>query len=238
MSGKMILGVAAVLGLGGAAAWAFTRRPSPTASPTAAPTASPTAAPTAASTEERRTAPEGAPQPTAAQIEQQAKENEAARQKAAKELPAPASTSWIKPKPGRHYDWKDLTVTTTGLRNFPLPAMQTNLIRLTETVLDRLYDAYKKKAYIESAYRSPQVNKKVGGEDDSSHLTGLAVDLKVPGVKPVEVAALIKVMQLPYDQLIIYEHKGHLHVGLSDGAPRREALLGKRDGSYTPFALV
>jgi uncharacterized protein YcbK (DUF882 family) len=45
---------------------------------------------------------------------------------------------------------------------------------------------------INSAYRSPEHNAKVGGSLTSQHLLGKAADITIQGLKPIEVFALIE----------------------------------------------
>jgi uncharacterized protein YcbK (DUF882 family) len=45
---------------------------------------------------------------------------------------------------------------------------------------------------INSGYRSPEYNKKVGGAKNSQHLLGKAADMKVEGKTPKEIADLIE----------------------------------------------
>lgn len=49
---------------------------------------------------------------------------------------------------------------------------------LTENILQPLRDAYGKGIRITSGYRSPALNKAVGGSATSAHLTGYAADLQ------------------------------------------------------------
>ena len=44
---------------------------------------------------------------------------------------------------------------------------------------------------ITSGYRSPEHNKKVGGVPDSQHCLGKAIDVYVPNVHPIKVAAFV-----------------------------------------------
>lgn len=56
------------------------------------------------------------------------------------------------------------------------------------TVLQKIRDHFKKPITINSAYRTPAYNKKLGGAVYSQHLYGTASDISVSGVKPSEVA--------------------------------------------------
>jgi uncharacterized protein YcbK (DUF882 family) len=66
-----------------------------------------------------------------------------------------------------------------------------NIIQLAKN-LQVLRDAVGKSISITSGYRSPQHNKKIGGAKDSQHVKGMAVDIKVAGMTPKEVALIIE----------------------------------------------
>lgn len=61
---------------------------------------------------------------------------------------------------------------------------------------------------INSGYRSPELNKKVGGAPTSNHLTGCAVDIRVAGIEQAMRYAVILMdyadeTQQDYDELLI-----------------------------------
>lgn len=56
------------------------------------------------------------------------------------------------------------------------------------TKLQNLRDMINKPIIINSAYRTPQHNKKVGGTTNSQHLLGKAADIRVNGLSPNELA--------------------------------------------------
>ena len=65
---------------------------------------------------------------------------------------------------------------------------------------------------INSGYRSPQLNKKIGGAASSNHLTGCAADIRVSGMEQALRYATILLdisdeSQEPFDELLL-EHKG------------------------------
>ena len=65
---------------------------------------------------------------------------------------------------------------------------------------------------INSGYRSPQLNKKVGGAATSNHLTGCAVDIRTSGFEQaIEYAAILiayaKESAQDYDELLIEKNR-------------------------------
>ena len=58
--------------------------------------------------------------------------------------------------------------------------------------LQRLRDAIGKPIIINSGYRSPLHNAKVGGSPNSQHLLGKAADIRVNGMTPKEVKAVVE----------------------------------------------
>lgn len=56
------------------------------------------------------------------------------------------------------------------------------------TLLQKIRDYFKKPVRINSAYRTTNHNKKVGGAKNSYHLVGMASDIRIDGVNPILVA--------------------------------------------------
>jgi uncharacterized protein YcbK (DUF882 family) len=66
-----------------------------------------------------------------------------------------------------------------------------NIIELAKN-LQVLRDAIGKSITINSGYRSPKYNAKIGGVKNSQHVKGKASDLRVSGMTPKEVALVIE----------------------------------------------
>ena len=81
---------------------------------------------------------------------------------------------------------------------------------------------------ITSGYRSPDVNRCVGGAYSSNHLTGCAVDIRVAGIEQALRYAVILMdyadeTQQDYDELLIERNrKGHYWVHFAVRPPKRE----------------
>ena len=63
----------------------------------------------------------------------------------------------------KHFSINELTRTSTGLPNTPGPEELANLEHLVDAVLDPAREAMGGPIHINSGYRSPAVNKTVGG---------------------------------------------------------------------------
>lgn len=55
-------------------------------------------------------------------------------------------------------------------------------------VLQKIRDYFGKPVIINSAYRTPAYNAKVGGSSSSYHVKGMAADIKISGISSVEIA--------------------------------------------------
>ena len=66
-----------------------------------------------------------------------------------------------------------------------------NIVELARN-FEILRTAINKPIVINSGYRSPKYNAKIGGVKDSQHLRGTAADIKVAGMTPKEVALVIE----------------------------------------------
>ena len=118
-----------------------------------------------------------------------------------------------------HFSLGELTKTKTGIKNVPNEVQENNLKRLCKW-LERLrkkwndlYGDGDDPIIINSGFRSPEVNKAVGGATLSNHLTGCAVDIRCIGIEQAlrYAAILLDISDLnheDFDELII-ERKGY-----------------------------
>lgn len=129
----------------------------------------------------------------------------------------------------------ELTRTDTGLTHIPNDTEQAFLKLLAVYILQPLRVEVGQ-IKITSGFRSPDVNKAVGGGRSSQHLQGQAADLRPVYVHPLTLYRwIVDVSGLDYGQCIIYPDKGFIHISLPRlGVDNCEALIYS-DGKYLPF---
>ena len=72
------------------------------------------------------------------------------------------------------------TATARGIDNTPNEQQIANLKRICEEILEPLRAFAGQPIIIGSGYRSPALNKAVGGVKNSQHMTGEAADIRIP----------------------------------------------------------
>ena len=128
------------------------------------------------------------------------------------------------------------TAARHGIDNTPDNDVLMNLRRLA-LFLEEVRKVVGMPLRINSAYRSPEANKLVGGKATSQHCKGVAADLKVKGMTPDQVVRAIIAAKLPYDQ-VIREFDSWTHVSIpntKDEKPRKMALVIDKFGTR-PFS--
>ena len=147
-------------------------------------------------------------------------------------------------KLSQHFTLGELTKTSVKTKdgNIPSHVHIENLKRLTgwlETLRDewnRRYGDGDDPVIINSGYRSPQVNKAVGGAQNSNHLTGCAVDIRCLGKEQAIRYACILLdisdeSQEDFDELIIERSAKSVWVHFAvrpEGNRRRVEMIVKR----------
>ena len=86
---------------------------------------------------------------------------------------------------------------------------------------------------IHSGFRCEELNRKVGGTDNSDHRHGFAADITVDTYKVVEVANKIAGSGIAFDQLIYEPSRGVVHISF---APKlRNQVLTQKVGPGSPI---
>lgn len=134
-----------------------------------------------------------------------------------------------------HFTLEELTHSQTaarlGLDNEPPPAVVDALTR-TAHGLEMVRVLLQAPILVSSGYRSPLVNRAVGGAANSQHILGEAADFTAPGFgDPTEIVRAImrSTRPIPYDQLIV-EFGRWVHISFSR-SPRHQALVIDHDGT-------
>lgn len=95
------------------------------------------------------------------------------------------------------------TAARMGIDNTPTDEVIRNLKALCDNILQPLRDSLNLPIVISSGYRSPELNRAVGGVSNSEHMFGKAVDLTVPGQPNKAIAQYIIDANFPFNQLIL-----------------------------------
>lgn len=125
------------------------------------------------------------------------------------------------------------TADKNGIKNEPSLDARATIVRninlLVDNVLDPVRDMVNAPIVITSGYRCPQVNRLVGGVNNSQHMSGCAADFHVMGFTPsmMHKVFLYIFNTLEYDQLIYYRIKSFIHVSYVENGNRHEAFFKK-----------
>ena len=116
-----------------------------------------------------------------------------------------------------NFKFKELIKTDTGLDNLPNDLnIIKNLVRLAE-FLQIIRNELQLPIIVNSAYRSKEVNEKVGGVSSSYHVKGLAADIKCSDMD--KLLSVLHSHLMDIDQLGIYYNSSEqlwYHVGLPE----------------------
>ncbi len=118
------------------------------------------------------------------------------------------------------------TAARRGIANEPTPEVIENLRRLCQSVLQPLRLHLKHPVVITSGYRSPALNRAIGGSPTSHHMQGRAADLIAPGMSPLAVCQAAHQLKLPCVQ-IIHEFGRWAHLAVALPSERTQLLTAK-----------
>ena len=137
----------------------------------------------------------------------------------------------------KHFNLSEFFLSSTaaknGIKNKPSANERATIVRninlLVDNVLDPVRDMVNTPIIITSGYRCPQVNRLVGGVDNSQHMSGCAADFHVTGFTPAMMYEVFLYIfnTLEFDQLIYYPSKNIIHVSYVENCNRHEAFIKK-----------
>lgn len=135
-----------------------------------------------------------------------------------------------------HFSLEEMTVNSFGLPNIPNVTQLKNLLFLCSN-LEKIRAHFGKPITINSGFRNPAVNAKVGGAKTSQHLEGIAADIECKGVSNKELWEYI-VYNMPFDQCIAEFHRdsdpsaGWVHYSVKQIGNRSMAMSCIQRGIY------
>jgi zinc D-Ala-D-Ala carboxypeptidase len=146
----------------------------------------------------------------------------------------------------QNYTLSEMTKSETALRfgmaNDPTETEIGNLTMLCEKVLQPVRNYFGMGVKVNSGFRHPLVNAKVGGSATSDHCKGFAADIEIPGIANAQLAEWIE-YNCDFTQLILEFYtpgipdSGWVHVSYNPENLKKQVLTAvKRDGKtvYLP----
>ena len=144
----------------------------------------------------------------------------------------------------KNFTLSEMTKSETALRydmdNSPPQEITSNLQALAVHVLQPVRDHFARGVKVNSGYRSPDVNAKVGGSRTSDHCRGMAADIEIPGVPNAELAEWIR-SNLLFTQVILEFYtqgvpdSGWVHVSYDHEDLKKQALTAVKEDGKTVY---
>ena len=143
-----------------------------------------------------------------------------------------------------NFSLAEMTKSDTALRldmdNTPGPEEIDNMTRLCECVLQPVRNHFGKGVKVNSGFRHPNVNAKVGGSKTSDHCKGMAADIEIPGVANADLAKWI-VDNLEFRQVILEFYtpgvpdSGWVHVSYNSSDNKKQVLTATKKEGKTVY---
>jgi zinc D-Ala-D-Ala carboxypeptidase len=128
-----------------------------------------------------------------------------------------------------------------GINNIPPREVIDRLTDLCENVLEPIRSNFATPVKISSGYRSPELNRAIGGSMNSQHVFGMAADFEITGLDNCELAFWVA-DNIEFDQLILEFHDhsvgpndGWVHVSYDSGNNRRQILTATYEGGKVVY---
>ncbi len=129
----------------------------------------------------------------------------------------------------KYFTIKELTRSETaekyGIDNTPTPEQLANLTILVDECLDIIREKWGQPLYVNSGFRSLELNRAVRGASSSQHLEGKAADITAgsPALNR-ELFELILHIGYEFDQLVDEQNYTWLHISYNKGYNRKKAF--------------
>lgn len=146
----------------------------------------------------------------------------------------------------KHISIKEATRSNTaerlGIDNFPDSSTLVNMQALAENVFEPLRRHFEHPIYITSFYRSPELNKAIGGSSKSQHCKGQAIDIDdvIGNSTNAEFFNYIK-DNLEFDQLIWEfgndNNPSWVHVSYNASNNRGNILKATKEAGKTKYTI-
>lgn len=143
-----------------------------------------------------------------------------------------------------NFSLSEMVKSETALRydmdNTPGDAEIENLKVLCNKVLQPVREHYGKGVKVNSGFRHPEVNAKVGGSKTSDHCKGQAADIEIPGVANADLAEWIK-NNLDFTQLILEFYtpgvpdSGWVHVSYDPSNLKKQVMTAMKENGKTVY---
>lgn len=132
---------------------------------------------------------------------------------------------------------KSNTATRLGIDNTPPPAIIERMVETAEKIFQPLRDALGP-IRVSSFYRSPDLNRAIGGSKSSQHCKGEAIDMQ--GISVSNAELFFKACDLEdFDQIIwefgTLEEPDWVHVSYSKTHNRKQILRATKIGKRTAY---
>jgi uncharacterized protein YcbK (DUF882 family) len=135
------------------------------------------------------------------------------------------------------------TATRLGIINQPSPLIIKKMELVAQNIFQKIRDHFDKPLRVSSFYRSPALNKRIGGSTTSQHCLGEAIDLQATaGFTNKEIFEYVR-LNLKFDQLIgefpdANNNFEWVHVSFKEKGNRNQILIAKKvkgKTTYLPF---
>lgn len=139
-----------------------------------------------------------------------------------------------------HEMTKSETALRHGLDNTPGEVEIGNLTQLCQEVLQPVRDYFGMGVKVNSGYRHPLVNARVGGSPTSDHCKGFAADIEIPGIANAQLAEWIE-YNCEFTQLILEFYtpgvpdSGWVHVSYNPDNLKKQVLTATRENGKTVY---